>query len=213
LIGPNGAGKSTLLRTLAGEQSCLRGSFTWQPNNRRHRGIAWLPQSASLSATAPISVRELAAMGLWGRLGLFGRPCSHDQERIEQALETVGLIDQQRQLVNTLSGGQLQRALFARLAVQDCGLILLDEPFSAVDTASQDQLLAMIQQWTREGRTVIAALHDLDCARRFPTWWEMTRFGAILHGGDHQPLTRAGHNRDHAVTEPVDSMGGLAPSA
>lgn len=213
LIGPNGAGKSTLLRTLAGEQAGLRGTFTWQPNNRRHRGIAWLPQSASLSAKAPISVRDLAAMGLWGRLGLFGRPCRHDQERIDHALETVGLIDQQQQLVANLSGGQLQRALFARLAVQDCGLILLDEPFSAVDAASESQLLAMIHHWTGEGRTVIAALHDLECARRFPVWWELSRFGAILRRNDDQPLTRDSLNRANRANEPFYPVNGLAPSA
>jgi zinc/manganese transport system ATP-binding protein len=152
-----------------------------------------------------LTVRDLAAMGLWARLGLFGKPCRHDQDRIDQALDMVGLNDLENQPVSTLSGGQLQRALFARLSVQDCGLILLDEPFSAVDAASQTKLLEVIQHWVGEGRTVIAAIHDLDCARQFPLWWELSKFGAILRRSDDKPLS--------SMSQPLRAVSGVAQSS
>jgi zinc/manganese transport system ATP-binding protein len=189
LIGQNGAGKSTLLQTLAGEIPALAGSCAWTPEKQAHPGIAWLSQSPSILREAPISVIELVSMGLWARLGLFGRPCRHDRDRIDQALERVGLIDMRHVPVKELSGGQLQRALFARLAVQDCGLILLDEPFSGVDQASSLKLATMIEHWVSEGRTVIAALHDLDSARQFPLWWELSKFGALMRRADEKPLS------------------------
>lgn len=205
LIGQNGAGKSTLLRTLAGEQSPVNGTCIWDATVKRHRSIAWLPQSPSLRPDAPLTVRKLATMGLWARLGLFGKPCRHDQDRIDQALDMVGLSDLENQQVSTLSGGQLQRALFARMTVQDCGLILLDEPFSAVDAASQAKLLEVIQHWVGEGRTVIAAIHDLDCARHFPLWWELSKFGAILRRSDEKPLS--------SLTQPLRAVSGVAQSS
>ena len=205
LIGQNGAGKSTLLRTLASEQSPVSGTYVWDAPVKRHRSRAWLSQSPSLRPDAPLTVRDLAAMGLWARLGLFGRPCRHDQDKIDQALDMVGLSDLENQQVSTLSGGQLQRALFARLTVQDCGLILLDEPFSAVDATSQAKLLEVIQQWVGEGRTVIAAIHDLDCARHFPLWWELSKFGAILRRSDDKPLS--------SLTQPARAVSGVAHSS
>ena len=201
LIGQNGAGKSTLLRTLAGQQSPVSGSCVWDAPEKRHRSLAWLSQSPGLRPDAPLTVRELAAMGLWARLGFFAKPCRHDQDKIDQALDRVGLSGLENQQVSTLSGGQLQRALFARLSVQDCGLILLDEPFSAVDTASQAQLLEVIQHWVGEGRTVIAAIHDLDCARHFPLWWELSKFGAILRRSDDKPLS--------SLTQPLRAVSGI----
>jgi len=205
LIGHNGAGKSTLLRTLAGEQAALSGSLSWEPPSKRHRHVAWLSQTPSLRADAPLTVRELAAMGLWARLGLFGKPCRHDQERIDDALEMTGLSDLASCQVSALSGGQLQRALFARLAVQNSGLILLDEPFSAVDAASQVKLIEVIQSWVGEGRTVIAAIHDLECARQFPIWWELSKFGAILRRSDDKPLS--------SLTQPPRALSGAAQSS
>ncbi|GIU67408.1 metal ABC transporter ATP-binding protein [Candidatus Phycosocius spiralis] len=189
LIGQNGTGKSTLLKTLAGEIPALAGSYSWNAETPAHRGIAWLSQSPSLKREAPISVLTLVGTGLWARLGLFGRPCRHDRDLIDHALEQVGLFDMRHLQVKELSGGLLQRALFARVAVQDCGLILLDEPFSGVDQASCSKLLDLISSWVSEGRTVIAALHDLDSARQFPQWWELSKFGAFMRRAEEKPHT------------------------
>jgi zinc/manganese transport system ATP-binding protein len=108
-------------------------------------------------------------MGLWSRSGLFGSISRQDRTKIEQALAAVGLIGFERRPISTLSGGQMQRALFARLLLQDASVILLDEPFTAIDAKTTADLLDLVRRWHDEARTVVAVLHDLDMVRRtFP---------------------------------------------
>jgi zinc/manganese transport system ATP-binding protein len=166
LLGPNGAGKSTLLRTLAGDIAPATGSVT----KLQAASTAYLPQAATLLRDAPIVVRDVVAMGLWGKLGAFKNPCSHDVAAIDAAIKTVGLDHLANHSISELSGGQLQRALFARLAVQDSDVILLDEPFAALDEDSQTDLLAVVKSWHDLGKTIIVAMHDLDVAQHFPIW-------------------------------------------
>jgi zinc/manganese transport system ATP-binding protein len=169
LLGPNGAGKSTLLRTLAGDIAPATGSVS----KHSATSIAYLPQAPTLLRDAPILVRDLVAMGLWAKLGPFGKPCRHDRGAIDDALSVTGLAHLADQPVGKLSGGQMQRALLARLAVQNCDVILLDEPFAALDDDSQDEVLAIIKTWNGQGKTIIAALHDLEVAQHFPIWLRM----------------------------------------
>jgi zinc/manganese transport system ATP-binding protein len=176
LLGPNGSGKSTLLRTLAGDLAPATGSVTQQGK----ASIAYLPQHPTLLRDAPIRVRDLVSMGLWGRLGAFGKPCRHDLALIDSALEAVGLTAFADTAIGDLSGGQIQRALFARVAVQDCAVILLDEPFVALDEQSQEDLLAVVKAWHGAGKTIIAALHDLEIAKHFPVWLRLRDGAAHL---------------------------------
>jgi zinc/manganese transport system ATP-binding protein len=166
VCGPNGAGKSTLLKAVAGVLSPLSGSIR---AGVKPRDIAYLPQAAELDRSFPIDVYDLVAMGLWRRTGLFGGISRHDRERIAGAIESVGLSGFEARPIGTLSGGQMQRALFARLLLQDARLILLDEPFAAVDAATSTDLIALIERWHGEGRTVLAVLHDMELVRgHFP---------------------------------------------
>ncbi|MEN9855196.1 MAG: hypothetical protein RLZZ157_322 [Pseudomonadota bacterium] len=169
LLGPNGSGKSTLLRTLAGDLRPVRGQISISPATTR----AYLAQSQSHMKAAPLSVRELVAMGLWSKLGMFGRPCRHDQGAVDSALETTGLTHVAHMPIGAVSGGQVQRALFARLMVQDCSLILLDEPFTALDDNSAQIVLDIITHWHRQGKTIVAALHDRAIARHFALWLDL----------------------------------------
>lgn len=167
LVGPNGAGKSTLLMTLAGLLKPLEGTLTIDGNERR--GIAYLPQNAAIDREFPITVFDLVAAGLFQSIGSFRAPDEGAKRQIHAALEKVDLTLASTTMIGHLSGGQLQRALFARLIVQDAPTILMDEPFSAIDTATVDILLDLILQWNRQGRTIIASLHDLDLVQRcFP---------------------------------------------
>lgn len=167
LVGPNGAGKSTLFRGMTGLLKPLSGRI--ERFGIRARDIAYLPQIAEIDRSFPIAVFDFVATGLWRRAGLFGSLGGAHEAAIHGALASVGLAGFEHRAIGTLSGGQMQRAQFARLVLQDARLILLDEPFSAIDAATIADLVTIVRRWHGEGRTIIAALHDLDLVRRvFP---------------------------------------------
>lgn len=167
VVGPNGAGKSTLLKGLAGVLRPMSGHI--DSGGLALRSIAFLPQQAELDRSFPITVREVVGLGLWRSSGAFRRMSDTGRHAVAEALEAVGLAGFETRLIGTLSGGQLQRALFARVLVQDAAVILLDEPFTAIDQRTAADLLALVQRWHAEARTVVAVLHDLDLVRRaFP---------------------------------------------
>ncbi len=163
IVGPNGAGKSTLVKGIMGLVSPLRGRIRLSGNSRNQ--IACLPQLGEMDRGFPISTYDLVAMGAWRRVGAWKCFDKSEHERVQAALTTVGLADFGPRIIGTLSGGQMQRALFARLLLHDANTLLLDEPFAAVDRHTTEDLMALLQEWHREGRTVIAVLHDLDMVR------------------------------------------------
>lgn len=163
IVGPNGAGKSTLIKAIAGMLSPIGGTLEIVSSLR----CAYLPQLAEIDRSFPISVSDFVAMGLWSKIGAFGAMPAFGHHRISDALATVGLTGFERRLVGTLSGGQFQRALFARMMLQDASIILIDEPFSAIDTATVDDLMQIILHWHREGRTIITVLHDIPLVKRY----------------------------------------------
>jgi zinc/manganese transport system ATP-binding protein len=166
VVGPNGAGKSTLLKGVVGTLKPLAGHIHV---SEARKGVAYLPQAAELDRSFPLSVYDLVAMGLWARSGIFGGIGRADGRRIEEAMAAVGLTGFERRPVSTLSGGQMQRALFARLLLQDAAVILLDEPFTAIDAKTTADLLEVVRRWHGEARTVVAVLHDMELVRRvFP---------------------------------------------
>ena len=161
VVGPNGAGKSTLIKGLAGLLKPLGGRIEGLAGQR----VAYLPQQATLERGFPVTVGEFAAMGLWRECGAFGGFSPAQRQRVREALAQVGLEGHARQPIDTLSGGQLQRTLFARLMLQDADVLLLDEPFAAIDQRTTDELLALLRQWHAQGKTVLAVLHDLHQVR------------------------------------------------
>lgn len=161
VVGPNGAGKSTLLAVIGGALRRFEGRIERDPAQR----VAYLPQAGDPDRGFPIFVHEVVASGLWSRIGSFGAVAAADRARVHEALVAVGLAGFDRRLFGELSAGQMQRVLFARVLVQDADLILLDEPFNAIDARTAADLLALLARWKREARTVIAVLHDLEQVR------------------------------------------------
>lgn len=167
VVGPNGAGKSTLLRGIMGWVSPLAGRI--RLSGDANEMPAFMPQQGDFDRSFPISTRDFVAMGAWRRVGPWRAFCSAERDRLEDALQAVGLADFGRRPLATLSGGQLQRALFARLMLHDADTYMLDEPFSAVDRATTDDLMELLLEWNGRNKTVIVVLHDLDLVRRhFP---------------------------------------------
>ena len=165
IIGPNGAGKSSLLKALAGIIRPVTGEVICAAL-ARHR-LAYLPQREELDRGFPITVAELVALGDWRNFGSVREPPPHLAEKVREALTAVGLSAVTDRPIGELSVGQFQRALFARLLLQDADVILLDEPFASLDESTTADLLPFLQRWREEGRTVVAVLHDHDQVRRY----------------------------------------------
>ena len=204
IVGPNGAGKSTLLKGIAGALSPLGGALTLARDKR----LAYLPQSADLDRSFPIHVYDLVAMGLWGSAGIFGRIGPGARAKVEAAIAAVGLTGFERRPIGALSGGQMQRVLFARLLLQDADIILLDEPFTAIDARTTADLLALVQRWHGEARTVVAVLHDIETVRRaFPQTLLLAR-ETVAWGATAEVLTPANLLAARRMVEAFDSHAG-----
>lgn len=165
VVGANGSGKSTLMKGIVGVLKPMDGESLAAPGVR----IAYLPQQSELDRSFPARVVDLVSMGLWPKRGLLGRFTAEDKATVKRALTAVGLEGFEGRSIDTLSGGQLQRSLFARVLVQDAEIILLDEPFNAIDARTVIDLVALIKRWHGENRTVMVVAHDLDLVREhFP---------------------------------------------
>ena len=164
VVGPNGAGKSTLLKGIVGELRPMQGKIDFSGLKREN--IAYLAQQSTLDTTFPIVIHDFVAMGLWAQFGAFRSFNREARQRIEGAIATVGLGGLENRPIGQLSGGQLQRARFARVILQDSPLVLLDEPYGAIDANTVRDLAALVRRWNSEGRTVISVLHDFEHVRQ-----------------------------------------------
>ena len=187
VVGPNGAGKSTLFKGIVGVLKPFAGRI--ERGDLRPQDIAYLPQAAEIDRSFPINVFDMVAMGLWHRTGLFGGIDRKGRAAIEQAIAAVGLTGFEDRAIATLSGGQTQRMLFARLLLQDARVIVLDEPFNAVDARTSADLFDLVRRWHGEHRTVLTAMHDIDFVRsHFPETLLLAR-APVAWGGTATVLT------------------------
>ncbi len=211
VVGPNGAGKSTLLKGLIGALRPLDGNI--QIAGLGRRDIAYLPQQADIDRSFPITVIDVLCIGLWGEIGLFRAVGRSRLARAEAALSAVGLDRFEQRPIGSLSGGQFQRMLFARMLLQDARLILLDEPFTAIDVRTTADLLQLIVRWHDERRTIVAALHHLDLVREyFPETLLLSR-EPIAWGRTAEVLTPANLRRARQLSEFWDEAADLCPKA
>ncbi|MEI7428897.1 MAG: ABC transporter ATP-binding protein [Betaproteobacteria bacterium] len=164
VVGPNGAGKSTLLKGIVGELRPMQGTIDLHGIKREN--IAYLAQQSTLDTTFPIVIHDFVAMGLWAQFGAFRSFNQAAGQRIKDAIAAVGLSGLENRPIGQLSGGQLQRARFARVILQDSPLVLLDEPYGAIDANTVRDLAALVRGWNKEGRTVISVLHDFEHVRQ-----------------------------------------------
>jgi len=167
IVGPNGGGKSTLLKALAGFLRPMAGAIDY--NGVKRQDIAYLPQQSEVDRSFPLGVGEVVALGHWPQTGAFRGLSPRQQEEVTRALVDTGMAPFANRPIEALSAGQWQRVLFARLIVQNARVILLDEPFAAIDSRTAHDLTHILQHWQAEGRTVIAVMHDLSSVRfHFP---------------------------------------------
>ncbi|WP_202303409.1 metal ABC transporter ATP-binding protein [Dryocola clanedunensis] len=165
VIGANGTGKSTLLKTLIKLQPPVSGNVIFARSIMPR--VAWLPQLAEMDRQFPATVYDVVSMGGWPATGIFSALGRRKRQQVAEAIERVGLSGMSRQPIVTLSGGQFQRMLFARLLIQKAPLVLLDEPFTGVDIQTTNFLMLLIRQMHEAGQTVITVLHDNELVGRF----------------------------------------------
>jgi zinc/manganese transport system ATP-binding protein len=167
IVGPNGAGKSSLLDAIVKRLPAASGDIAIAADLAGR--IAYLPQQSQIDRSFPVRVLDVALLGHWGRLPWWAGASKAQHEQALRALAAVGLSGFEARWANEMSVGQFQRLLFARLLLQDAPIILLDEPFTAIDERTCADLLTLVHRWHAEGRTVVAVLHDIHQVRaHFP---------------------------------------------
>lgn len=202
IAGPNGAGKSTLLKALMGELTLSQGRI--ERGNVAIRDLGYLPQAADIERRFPITVADTVLLGAWRRIGGFGGATRRLADQAREALGAVGLEGFEARPISALSAGQFQRVLFARLLLQDARVIILDEPFTAIDARTTRDLLELVTRWHGEGRTVIAVLHDFEQVRQhFPQTLLLAR-QMVGWGPTETTLTPANLLRARAMAEDWD---------
>ncbi|AWN24614.1 metal ABC transporter ATP-binding protein [Deinococcus irradiatisoli] len=165
VIGPNGAGKSSLLKALVGLAATSAGEIIFAPQlGRPQSAVAYVPQQQTLDWAFPVTVWDTAMMGRTARLGWGRWPGKSDREQVAQALHKAGVYDLKDRHIGALSGGQRQRVLLARMLARDARILLLDEPLTGVDAATQERVMALLRAQADEGRAVVMVTHDLEAA-------------------------------------------------
>mgnify|MGYP001040010825 CR=1 FL=1 len=164
LVGPNGAGKSTLLKAIAGLLPAQRGELAVHglPVGAYQHRVAYLPQRGEIDWRFPVTVRRLVLAGRYVHLGWLRSPRTADEAIVDALLERLGLSDLAERQIGELSGGQQQRALLARALAQEADLLLLDEPFNAVDADTYRLITTILAEQQRAGKTALVATHDLE---------------------------------------------------
>jgi zinc/manganese transport system ATP-binding protein len=204
IVGPNGAGKTTLLKAIMGLLPVTTGRI--DPVALASADIAYLPQQAEIDRSFPITVLDVVMLGHWQRIGVLRAVTAELRAKAAAALAAVELFDFQPRPIRSLSAGQFQRVLFARMLLQDARLILLDEPFTAIDARTTADLLDVVRAWHTEQRTVIAVLHDLEQVRaHFPETLLLARTG-IAWGTTATVLTPDNLQRARHMAEAWDEQ-------
>ena len=212
VVGPNGAGKSTLLKAIVGLLRPCEGRVEL-PGVGPSR-IAYLPQAAEIDRSFPISVLETVLLGHWTRIGWFRGISREQRAQAERALSAVGLEGFESRLVASLSAGQFQRVLFARMILQDAAIVLLDEPFAAVDARTTRDLLALVGRWhALERRTVVAVLHDMDQVRQHFPYTLLIAREAIAWGPTQEVLTASNLLKARCMAESWDEEAATCNAA
>jgi len=216
IVGPNGSGKSTLLKAIAGLVEPSTGSievFGSAPHKLRAGTIAYVPQVEAVDWSFPANVYDVVAMGRFPRMHPLVPFSKHDREVVAAALEALRMTDLQGRQISELSGGQQQRTFVARAIAQEPELLLLDEPTTGVDAATEDALLALVRSLVAKGLPIIMTTHDLE---RAAEWFDrlMVVDRKVLAFGDPQTVLDSGayagirehvHTHGHARVDPDDA--------
>ena len=191
IVGPNGAGKSTLIKAvmdLVPKASGRIQVFGTSYQRSRHR-VGYVPQRESVDWDFPVSALDVVTMGLYHQVGWCLPVRKKHRQQALAALERVGIGDLAQRQISQLSGGQQQRTFLARALVQDADLYLMDEPFAAVDAATELAIVEILQQMNRAGKTVLVIHHDLQTVAEYFDYVVLLNMRVVAHGETNQVFT------------------------
>lgn len=184
IVGPNGAGKSTLIKACLDliPRSSGEISIYGSPYRQQRKRVGYVPQRESVDWDFPVSALDVVAMGTYGQLGWFRRVNKRAKALAMQALDQVGLLDYADRQISQLSGGQQQRTFLARALVQDADLYFMDEPFAAVDAATERAMVELLQHLQQRGKTVLVVHHDLATVPQYFDWTVLLNMRIVAAG-------------------------------
>ncbi|QDT77052.1 High-affinity zinc uptake system ATP-binding protein ZnuC [Gimesia maris] len=184
IIGPNGAGKSTLLKAMMDLIPKASGRvqiFGKSYQKNRHR-VGYVPQRESVDWDFPVDALDVVTMGLYKEIGWCLPVRRKHKDRALEALDRVGIVDYARRQISQLSGGQQQRTFLARALVQNADLYLMDEPFAAVDAATEKAIVQILQEMKQAGKTALVIHHDLQTVPEYFDYVILLNMRVIDHG-------------------------------
>jgi ABC-type Mn2+/Zn2+ transport system ATPase subunit len=166
VVGPNGAGKSTLFKALVGLLPLRTGRILihGQPRGNHQDCVAYVPQRGEVDWRFPVTVEDVVMMGRYGRQGWLRRASRDDHRVVTRCLEQMNIADLAKRPIGDLSGGQQQRVFLARALAQEPHILLMDEPFTGVDIATQETTLNLLDQLQSQEVTIMISTHDLHLA-------------------------------------------------
>jgi len=160
LVGVNGSGKSTLFKALMGLVP-LAGTAL------ERNTVAYVPQNEEVDWNFPVLVEDVVMMGRYGHMGFLRRPSKIDHAKVDESLERVNMTPYRHRQIGELSGGQKKRVFLARALAQEGTVILLDEPFTGVDVATEDAIIDLLKSLRDEGRVMLVSTHNLGSVPHF----------------------------------------------
>jgi ABC-type Mn2+/Zn2+ transport system ATPase subunit len=191
VVGPNGAGKSTLFKALVGLMPMRQGHVLIHglPLGHHQDCVAYVPQREEVDWRFPVTVADVVMMGRYGRLGWLKRPTKEDRTVVARCLDQMGMADLVREPIGELSGGQQQRVFLARALAQEPHILLMDEPFTGVDAATQEATLVLLDQLREQCVTVMVSTHDLNLATSRFDYALLLNHRVIAQGSPKQVFT------------------------
>ncbi len=192
IVGPNGAGKSTLLKACLDLIPKTSGEALvyGKPYEQQRELIAYVPQRESVDWDFPISALDVVTMGTYRKLGWFKRVTKLQKQQALEALEKVGISHLAKRQISQLSGGQQQRVFLARALVQEAEIYFMDEPFAAVDAATEQAIIELLQELNSKGKTVLCVHHDLATVSRYFDYLVLLNMRVVASGPTSETFTR-----------------------
>lgn len=192
VVGPNGAGKSTLLKACQDLVPKASGEVQiyGAPYKLRRSFVGYVPQRESVDWDFPVSALDVVAMGTYGRIGWFRRVGKTQKRIAMEALERVGIEHLADRQISQLSGGQQQRVFLARALAQDARIYFMDEPFAAVDAATEQAIVALLKELNQAGKTCLVVHHDLASVTRYFDWLVLLNMRVVASGPTEEVFTQ-----------------------